>query len=475
MSRVRKRILWILGGTVGLLGLLAWAAVLLVDVNHYKPRLEAAASDALGMDVHIGRLRMGLFPGPHLTAEDGRILDEQGATVVSTKSARLWVRLSSLIRGEFRLSRIELAQPRLLIVRDLERRLNLQKLRKALGLLSTLDRGIVSLSDGSLSYTDRRSREGFEATGLDLSASRIRLAQGRSAQDSKIVSAQAEIACREIRTKNLTVSALRISVDGKDGVFQLDPVTMQIFGGQAVGSIRADVHGPIPLYQVRCSLPRFRIEEFLQTLSPKKASSGAMDFSASLAMRGNTVSQMVQTATGEASLRGKNLVLEGTDLDHELSRFKSSQNFNLVDVGAVFFAGPLGLAVTKGYNFASLFEGSGGTSRIETLLSNWRVERGIAGAKDVAMAMPRNRIALRGGLDFVRGEFADVTVAVIDARGCAKVRQTIRGSFANPVVEKPRMLRSLAGPMVKLYKATRGLFPAVPCEVFYSGSVPPPR
>jgi len=37
----------------------------------------------------------------------------------------------------------------------------------------------------------------------------------------------------------------------------------------------------------------------------------------------------------------KNLTLNGRDLDQELSRFESSQHFNLVDVGAFFFAGPV--------------------------------------------------------------------------------------------------------------------------------------
>ena len=174
------------------------------------------------------------------------------------------------------------------------------------------------------------------------------------------------------------------------------------------------------------------------------------------------------------SLRSEHLTLVGNDLDREISRFKSSQNFNLVDVGAVFFAGPLGLAVTRGYAFASLFRGSGGNSSIETLVSDWRVERGVAQAKDVALATSENRIALQGGLDFVNGRFADVTVAVIDAGGCAKVRQAIRGSFGKPTVEKPRVLTSLAGPVLKLYRQTRGLFPAKPCEVFYSGSVAAP-
>ena len=105
---------------------------------------------------------------------------------------------------------------------------------------------------------------------------------------------------------------------------------------------------------------------------------------------------MKRNANGEFSLRGENLTLDGVDLDRTFSRYEASQNFNLVDVGAFFIAGPFGPLITRGYNFASLFQGSGGSSRIRVLVSDWKVERGIALAKDVAMATNENRIALVG-------------------------------------------------------------------------------
>jgi AsmA protein len=250
---------------------------------------------------------------------------------------------------------------------------------------------------------------------------------------------------------------------------------MRIFGAQGTGSIQADFSDSLPRYHVLYSLPQFRSEEFLKTLSPQKAAEGPMDFSANLSMQGKTVSEMKQTADGEASLRGENLTLDGIDLDRVLSRFESSQNFNLVDVGAFFFAGPVGLAVTKGYNFASIFQGSEGRSEIRALVSDWKIEHGVAQAQDVAMATNRNRIALHGGLDFVNEQFNDVTMATIDAKGCAMVKQKLRGSFQKPVVEKPNILMSLTGPARKLLKKGRDLFPGGECEVFYAGSVAPPE
>jgi len=200
-----------------------------------------------------------------------------------------------------------------------------------------------------------------------------------------------------------------------------------------------------------------------------------MDFTASLSMTGETGSRLIESAAGEISLRGRNLTLAGHDLDAELSRYESSQNFNLVDVGAIFVAGPLGLAVTKGYNFASLFKGSGGTTPIGILVSDWRIEGGVAYAKDVAMATPKNRLALQGGLDLVNGRFADMTVGVVDDKGCATIRQAMRGPFGNPEVEKPHILKSLTGPLRKLLRKATDLLPDGPCDVFYSGSVPHPE
>ncbi|HEY5461584.1 MAG TPA: hypothetical protein VIJ89_07540, partial [Deferrimonas sp.] len=61
MANKRKIALFAAGGIFGLLILAVVALVLFLDVNTLKPRLEAAFSDALGMEVRIGgRLGIGL-------------------------------------------------------------------------------------------------------------------------------------------------------------------------------------------------------------------------------------------------------------------------------------------------------------------------------------------------------------------------------------------------------------------------------
>ncbi|HWR77542.1 MAG TPA: AsmA family protein [Thiobacillus sp.] len=475
MSKSLKIILFAVSGLVGLLVLVAVALLLFVDTNAYKPRLEAVASGALGMEVRVGgRLGVGFFPGLLVTLEDVHIRN-RGAEVASAKEVRLGIDLLPLLQKKVRVGKIALKQPRISIERDRDGKFNFEKPEAAGGTLPALDLEKFSLSGATLRYADKQSGEGLEAGDCNLDVRRLRLPGGEIPDLMKHLSFTAVLACREIRTNDVTVSDLKFSADGKNGVFDLKPATMRVFGGQGSGSIRADFAGVVPLYQVRYSLSQFHVEEFLKILSPQKAAEGLMNFSATLSMQGRTAGEIRQTVEGQISLRGENLTLHGRDLDREFSRFESSQNFNLVDVGAFFFAGPVGLAVTKGYSFASIFQGSGGRSEIRTLVSDWKVEHGVAQAQDVAMATNKNRVTLRGGLDFVNERFNHVTMALIDAKGCAKVRQKIRGSFRKPVVEKPNILKALTGPALELLKKGRELFPDEECEVFYAGSVAPPK
>ena len=475
MSNSLKNILFTIVGLIGLIILLSVALFYFVDASVFKPRLERVASEALGMEVHVGgRLGIAFFSELHVRLDDIHIRN-RGMNIVSAKEANLEIAILPLLHREVRIRKIGLKHPLISIKRNLDGAFNFEKREEAKRVFHALALDNFSLSDGAFLYGDKQSREGFKVENFNLDIRNLRIRGGSSAEFLKNLSFTAEFACREIQTKGLIYSDVKFTGKGKDGIFALKPVTMSLFGGQGSGSIEADYSGPIPRYSVRSSLSKFRIEEYLKTLSSKKVAKGSMDFSATLSLQGNTAKEIKQTARGEVSLRGENLILYGNDLDRQFARFESSQNFNLVDAGAFFFAGPLGLAVTKGYNFASIFRGSGGSSSIVKLFSDWKVEQGIAQARDVAMSTKQNRIALKGRINFVNERFDDVTIALIDARGCARVQQKIRGPFREPVVEKPSILMSLAGPAFNLVKQARGLLTGGKCRVFYTGSVPAPK
>lgn len=475
MSKSLKAITLAIGALIGLLVLAAIALLFFLDINAYKPRLEAAVSSVTGMEVRVdGPIGVGFFPNVLVTLKDVHIRN-RGTEIVTAKEARIGIDFLTLLHKGIRVDRIELEHPGIVIVKDRDGTFNFQRSDGATRPLPDLNLATVSFSGGTFRYLDKQSGAGFDAGDCSLDMRHLQLSNRGRPGIMKHLGFAAEVACGTVRAKDYAVSDLTFSVAGQRGNFELKPLTMRVFEGQGSGSIRADFTGADPHYHIRYSLPQFRIEAFLKKVSPQQAAEGSMDFSANLSMQGKTMNALKQTSQGQISLRGKNLTLIGRDLDQAFDRFESSQTFNLVDVGAFFFAGPVGLAVTKGYNFASILQGSAGRSEIRTLVSDWKVERGIAQSQDVAMATNTHRVALQGGLDFVNERFDDMTVALIDARGCIKVQQEIHGAFKNPVVEKPSTLKSLTGPVVSLLKQVGRLFPGGECDVFYAGSVTAPK
>lgn len=470
-SKSSKIILIAVGAVAAIAVLLATVAAVVLGVNA-KSQVEARASEALGMEVRVGgRLAIGFLPGLHVALMDVHVR-QRGAELASAGEVDIDFELLPLLHRELRTDRIELKRLTITIERDYDGRLNIDAWSEANGRLPPLDVARVSVSDATFAYADKQSGKAFEAAGCNLDVSRLGLSAGESSDLLKNLSLVAKLACGQIRTKDFAASDLRLSVEGQGGILRFDPVTMRLFGGHGSGNVRADFTGPVPLYQVRYRLAQFRLEQFLKNLSPQSIGEGSMDFSVALSLRGTTTSALLPGVAGVVSLRGDNLRLAIGDLDERLSRYESSQSFNLIDVGAFFFAGPLGLAVTKGYDFARIFQGTAGATTIRTLVSEWQVEHGVAQARDVAMATRANRIALQGRLDFVSGRYDEVTVAVIDAKGCARVQQKIHGPFLNPVVEKPSVLGTISGPTRTLLRQAKRLFGGK-CAPFYAGSVAP--
>ncbi|MGO9995284.1 MAG: AsmA family protein [Steroidobacteraceae bacterium] len=474
MTRRKSKILALSMLALAALALLVTAAAIILLRATTKPRVEVFASQALGMEVGVGgRVTIGFLPRLHITLADVHVRT-CGADLASAGEVDLGMEFLPLLHQEVQIEKLALKRLTISLQRNGDGKLNVERSCLTAAILPAFAVPSVVVSDGRLVYADQQTGQRVEATDCKLDDGRLLLTSGASSDVLKNLSVAAKFMCVKLQTKDFTASDLRFSVAGKGGIVDFDPVTMRLFGGHGSGNVRADFAGAEPLYRVRFSLVQFRIDEFFKSLSARKIGNGSLDFSADLSLRGKTTAALVRTMAGEASLHGVNLNLNIGDVDKEYSRFEDSQRFNLVDVGAFFFAGPLGLAVTKGYDFVRLFQGTEGTTSVRTLVSEWTIEHGVAQAKDVAMATQKNRIVLRGGLDFVTEHYDEVTVALVDATGCLEVQQKVTGSFLSPQAEPPNVVKSLSGPTRHILGQVRNLLGGK-CTVFYAGSVAPPK
>jgi len=332
--------------------------------------------------------------------------------------------------------------------------------------------GEISLKGDSFSMADPAVR----AKGIDIALRNLALGRGRAGGISQELSFLGDVKAGEIQAANLTLSGVSGKIKAGNGIYDLRPLSMRLFGGSGEGSIRFDTSGDKTGVEIRYTLSNFRAEQALAAVSKKKGLSGPMTASPVLSMRGLSADEIKRSLSGAISVRGENLVLQGMDLDEALEQAKKMQQGNLADLGAGLFTVPLGGTLLQGYNYGSGLASSvkkDGSIRI--LVSDWRVQGGMAEAADVALATARNRMALKGKLNLVREEFDGMTVAVLDPKGCAVMQQRLDGPFANPRVSKLNLLETVAEPVLKQFGISLGALRGGRCEVFYSGAVPQPK
>lgn len=477
-----KRIPWTRKSAFVALGILAavvalaWLALrLFVDVEAYKPRVEAEASRALGMDVTVeGPMGLRLFPGVHAVLGNVRVRNH-GSELVFAEEAEVAIGLRSLFAGALRYDGVTLHRARISLERGRDGRYNFQKPPGEAAAFHPVALQRLSLPELVVAYVDKKDGGGFEARQCRGELTDLRHPGG--APFLMRLSVSGELACGEVRGKDTVATDLRFPIEAKDGVFEFKPFTLRLFGGLGSGTLRMDRSAEVPAMRLEFSLAKLRIEQAFKALPSGRSVTGPMDFSTTLEMHGHTRHELRQGASGAMTLSGGDLTLAGVDLDKRYSKYEASQNFDLLDVAAVILAGPVGLVATKGYQLSSVAAEAGGSTHIRSVESRWKVDKGVARAVDVAMTTDGNRFALKGGLDFVDEEFDEVFVALVDANGCAKVRQRIRGPFGKPVVEKVSLMTSLAGPVQNLLGKAADLLAksGVACEVFYAGSMAPPK
>ena len=474
MAKRKKKTILIAGGVILAVIVLVILA-LLFGPKALRSRIEAIASKALGMDVHVrGEVSVSLFPALGASLADIRVTNG-GSDVATVAGMKMGLKLLPLITGRVRISRIELVKPAVSILRQKDGTLNIRTPRvKWPEVLTALKK--LTVSQGSMLFKDLRSGGGTVLEGVDITAGNISAGRTPGGGLLKTLSLNGDVRCRTIKAGDLAMTDLVVRVAGRNGVFDVSDARMNVFGGPGNGTLHADFTGAEPQFRIVLAVKQLKIEHLLQESPNAKNMEGLADLSADLTARGKTLVEAKRSLSGQASLIGENIVVNGIDIDDLIMSLLRSRRFSLVDVGAFFLAGPLGPALTRGYRFADLFQDSrGGKGVIAKLVSVWKVENGVAEAVDVAMATKKRRVAMKGGLNFNDNRFEDVIVAVVDQHGCAALTQKVRGPFDRPEVGNINVFKSLTSPLTNLLKSAVKLFSNKPCEVFYSGSVAPPE
>lgn len=471
-----KKILWVLASLIGVLLLASVIVNLLLDREQLTTRVQDEMGDLLGLDVVFEQsLHISLWRGPQVRA--GQLtLSAEGEEVARVERALVRLRLLPLLRGEIALQALLLDAPQVHI-----ERIDDGVFRPALGgrgegSLAPLMIPRVRVRDAVVQFHDRPGDRQWLLRGCRLQLDDLQHAGGEQSDWLGSLAMQGRLACDDIEQGRLRASAVTVEFAGEDGQLLAEPLTGQAFAGQLAGRLRLDLAAQPAQYSLQLGLDDFSLDDFLAALDEDQQGSGRLTLALELEGEGADWLQLRQSAAGTLSLAGSDLVLYGVDLDEELDSYAATQRFNLVDVGAVFLVGPMGLAASRGYSFTGMLRGSGDQTPVSAMSSEWSITQGRARADDVAMRTQQSRLALAGELDFIDYDFAGMRVAVIDVDGCAIIEQRIDGPFRAPQVARPNVLVEAMGPVLDLLeRGLNALDQGSDCDTFYHGSIAHPE
>lgn len=128
MTVKQKKVFLVTGSIIALLILVIIASVHFIALNNYKPRIEAAASDALKMDFRVkGKLGIVLFPDFGVSLENV-FVKNRGVDFISANQVRIGLKvIPIIIRREIQISKFELIKPSFYIEKDESGKFNFEQ------------------------------------------------------------------------------------------------------------------------------------------------------------------------------------------------------------------------------------------------------------------------------------------------------------------------------------------------------------
>jgi hypothetical protein len=476
----RRALLVVLGLTsAGILAVLVYAARF--DLNSWKPEIEAAASKATDMHVTIqGALELKRWFPLTLVVHGLQFQNREEPVLKLDNVECSSLEPLPLLRGRLRLGTCTVDGFAIAIVRGADGHFNFERTtprpRPPAGVSSAPPVVLVShliVKGGVYVFTERGKPARAEIAGIraDLHGFAIdKFPEGIR----RAFSFKGELAWDTLRRDALTLTQLKSKISAGGGHYLLDDLSLDAFGGKGTGTFAADTSDPMPRFELRLEVPRCRVEHLLEGLRTEPVIGGQAALAMHVRAAGRNKDELTQTLSGDVALSGRNLQTHDLDLDKLIHKFDKTRGFNLIDLAAFFIAGPLGPIATKGHDFGRVYLQLGtGEGALDRLVSTWRIDDGLAEAKDCALATKKNRVAFVGKIDLVHGVYQDAAIGVLDKRGCSRYTEKLSGPVGGGRSFGKSTMKAIGGPFIGLFQKIHHAFDQK-CDVFYSGSVPQP-
>ena len=174
------------------------------------------------------------------------------------------------------------------------------------------------------------------------------------------------------------MSAVKLTVDAKDGLVRLNPSQAKLYGGTHRGNVVLDARGEVARLSVEQHVNGVQFAPLFADLFDSKRLSGNGAASVTLTARGNNSDALLRSLDGNLDFDVTNGALEGTDLWYEMRRAR-----------ALWKREPLPA------------QASTGRTAFRTLKGTGIIEKGVLSNRDLQIDMDHLKATGAGTLNFV--------------------------------------------------------------------------
>ena len=472
-------------------------AISMVDLNKYKPQIEQAVKDKSGYEMKInGDISASFSPIgisiSKVSIKNPQIIKYQKFFNMDKLSVA--VELKPLLKKEVKVKYIVLNNLNLDVIKLKNGKFNFDLLKKKTVTKKTSKKAKsgektqlpmvnvneVRIKNANISYKDLKTKSSAKVENINISVNNIKFDPSKKMLQAISFDADTKIA--KVLYDRYKISDITVALNMKNAIATLNNMKLVAYGSSANAKGRLNLNKKVPILDIEADIPKFKLENFSKEFLKKDILSGIVKVHKKFRLSLGDANIIKRTLRGSFMIDGQGVGIKGFDLDKVLGAYNSTKKMDIKSLGSSLVAGPLS-ALLSGKGFSGMIGGkNSGTTLLKQLHIKVDIAKGIAKLSDVAMATGKNRVAVKGKLDIVKERFLGVTLGVLDAKNCAKISQTIGGTFTKPKIKMDASsIQSTVKTVSSLLSSFGVKVPKAPvakkgkCKVFYNGVVKQPK
>lgn len=474
---------------LGIVGLVV--AISMLDLNKHKPKIEQIALEASGYSLKINGDISVSFAPVGIKLKEISVSKPNEKPFTTLKELSVAIKLIPFLKQNIEVDYVVLSDLNLHVEKLKNGKFNFELAKKEALTKTTQENNTteekkqvplinineIRVENTNVEYIDTVANTTAKVTDMDVVVNSI--VYDTSKKELNAIAFLGDVKIKNIAYQKYNAKDLHVKFSLKNSIANVNSMSYNIFDSVASGKAKIDLSTKTPKVEFAQNIPKLKLKNFSKEILEKDLLDGELNLDVTLATILDTPLVIKKNLKSEVIFDGQGIGIIGYDLDKIIGGYDKSQSVDMVDIGSLLVAGPIGFALSKSSDASTVYSGA---KSGQTLLKHLHVKIDVANAKakltDVAIATGKNRVALKGDLDIVNEKFLDVKVGVLDAKNCAKYSQTIIGTFSKPSVKLDESaVNSIVNMASSLFGSSKKVLGAdtnKECTVFYNGAVKQP-